>query len=127
MFGKTLTTLITVIAGIGAALLRLLDPQQARRAAARAGGRTGSSRYLYILPAFAAITLYLIYPAILTFINSFKDNLSRQWVGIENYTDAASTDQASRQTLFNTLLWIIIVPAVDGRARPGGGGPRPTG
>ncbi len=68
--------------------------------------------YLYILPAFAAITLYLIYPAVLTFINSFKDNLSRQWVGTRNYTDAVPRSVDFRQTLFNTLLWIIIVPAV---------------
>ncbi len=67
--------------------------------------------YFYILPAVLAITLYLVYPAILTFINSFKDRFSREWVGTQNYTDLLST-QAFRDTLFNTLLWILIVPAV---------------
>ena len=45
--------------------------------------------YLYILPAYAAITLYLIYPAILTFIYSFKDSTSTEWVGFDNFTEPA--------------------------------------
>jgi alpha-glucoside transport system permease protein len=110
VFGKTLTALITVIAGIGAALLLywILN-----KIAELLPGRWEDriKPYLYILPAFAAISLYLIYPAVLTFINSFKDNLSRQWVGTRNYTDLFH-DPAFRQTLFNTLLWIIIVPIV---------------
>jgi alpha-glucoside transport system permease protein len=110
VFGKVLTTLIYVIAGIGAALLLywILN-----KIAELLPGRWEDriKPYFYILPAFAAITLYLIYPAILTFINSFKDNLSRQWVGTRNYTDLFH-DPSFRQTLFNTLLWIIIVPAV---------------
>jgi alpha-glucoside transport system permease protein len=110
VFGKTLTALITVIAGIGAALLLywILN-----KIAELLPGRWEDriKPYLYILPAFGAIALYLIYPAVLTFINSFKDNLSRQWVGTRNYTDLFH-DPAFRQTLFNTLLWIIIVPIV---------------
>lgn len=110
MFGKTLTALITVLAGIGAALLLywILN-----KIAELLPGRWEDriKPYLYILPAFAAISLYLIYPAVLTFINSFKDNLSRQWVGTRNYTDLFH-DPAFRQTLFNTLLWIVIVPIV---------------
>jgi alpha-glucoside transport system permease protein len=110
VFGKTLTTLITVIAGIGAALLVYwILNKIAELLPGRWEDRV--KPYLYILPAFAAITLYLIYPAVLTFINSFKDNLSRQWVGTRNYTDLFQ-DPSFRQTLFNTLLWIIIVPAV---------------
>jgi len=110
VFGKTLTALITVLAGIGAALLLywILN-----KIAELLPGRWEDriKPYLYILPAFAAISLYLIYPAVLTFINSFKDNLSRQWVGTRNYTDLFH-DPAFRQTLFNTLLWIVIVPIV---------------
>ena len=110
MLAKALTTLITVAVGIGAALLIywILN-----KIAELLPGRWEDriKPYLYILPAFAAISLYLIYPAVLTFINSFKDNLSRQWVGTRNYTDLFH-DPAFRQTLFNTLLWIVIVPIV---------------
>jgi alpha-glucoside transport system permease protein len=65
--------------------------------------------YLFILPAFLAIVVYLIYPAILTINNSFKDNLSLNYVGFRNYTDLFKSHEFI-QTLINTLLWIIIVP-----------------
>ena len=108
--GKILTTLITVVVGIGAALLIYwILNKIAELLPGRWEDRV--KPYLYILPALAAITLYLIYPAILTVINSFKDNFSRQWVGLDNYK-ALFQSHEFRQTLFNTLLWIIIVPAV---------------
>ncbi len=65
---------------------------------------------LYILPAFLAIVIYLVYPAILTFINSFKDRSSTEWVGTQNYTDLF-TDTGFREAVYNTVLWIIVVPA----------------
>lgn len=110
MLTKALTTIITVVAGIGAALLVywILN-----KIAELLPGRWEDriKPYLYILPALAAIALYLVYPAILTVINSFKDNFSRNWVGLANYRELFQSHEF-RQTLFNTLLWIIIVPAV---------------
>ena len=67
--------------------------------------------FLYILPAFAAIVVYLVYPAILTVINSFKDRSSTEWVGLQNYDDLLTDPGFQDTTLFNTLLWILIVPA----------------
>ncbi len=110
MLAKALTTLITVVAGIGAALLIYwILNKIAELLPGRWEDRV--KPYLYILPAVAAISLYLIYPAVLTFINSFKDNFSRNWVGLANYR-ALFQSHEFRQTLFNTLLWIIIVPAI---------------
>ena len=65
--------------------------------------------YLYILPALAAIGLFLIYPAIQTIIYSFANPTSTKWVGLKNYTDLLTTKDF-QITLVNTLLWIIIVP-----------------
>jgi alpha-glucoside transport system permease protein len=107
--GKTLTALITVIVGIGAALLlfwilnfiaELLPGKWEDRI----------KPYFYIAPAGLAILVYLVYPTILTFINSFKDNFSRNWVGMQNYEDLFKS-QDFRDTLYNTFLWILIVPA----------------
>jgi alpha-glucoside transport system permease protein len=67
--------------------------------------------YLYILPAYAAITIYLIYPTILTLIYSFKDRFHREWVGFDNYTKLLGT-AAFRDSLLNTVLWMIFVPTV---------------
>jgi alpha-glucoside transport system permease protein len=67
--------------------------------------------YLYILPALAAIGLFLIYPAVQTIVYSFANRDSTGWVGLANYGDLLSSPDF-RQTLLNTVLWIIIVPAV---------------
>jgi alpha-glucoside transport system permease protein len=109
VLAKTLTALITVVAGIGAALvLYWVLNWIAEHLPGSWGDRV--KPYLFILPAFLAIVVYLVYPAILTVINSFKDNFSRNWVGLTNYRELF-TSSAFRGTLFNTLLWILIVPA----------------
>ena len=110
MGAKILTTLLTVLAGVGAALalywvLNKLAELMPERWESRI------KPYLYILPAYAAITFYLVYPAIQTVIYSFKDSASINWVGFQNYTDLL-TSNGFQQTLFNTLLWMIVVPAV---------------
>jgi alpha-glucoside transport system permease protein len=106
---KALTALLTVAIGIGAAVaFYYLLNKIAELLPGKWEDRI--KPYFYVLPALLAIALYLVYPAVLTFINSFKDRFSREWVGTENYTDLLST-QAFRDTLFNTLLWILIVPA----------------
>jgi alpha-glucoside transport system permease protein len=53
--------------------------------------------------------LYLVYPTVVTIINSFKDRLSQNWVGFDNYVDLATSDSL-REVLFNNVLWIIVVP-----------------
>ena len=110
MAEKALTALITVVVGIGAALalywlLNKLAELMPEKWEARV------KPYLYVAPAFLAIVLYLVYPAVLTTINAFKDRSSTEWVGFENFTELFGSPQF-RDTLFNTLLWIIVVPAV---------------
>ena len=41
----------------------------------------------------------------------FKDASSTSFVGLENYTELLS-DPGFRDTIFNTVLWMIVVPAV---------------
>jgi alpha-glucoside transport system permease protein len=109
MLGKALEALVTVLAGVGAALvLYFLLNKLAELLPGRWEDRI--KPLLYILPAYFAIAVYLIYPAIQTAINSFKDDASVEFVGFENYTNLLESS-AFRQTLFNTLLWIAIVPA----------------
>jgi len=109
MAGKALEALITVLAGVGAALLLyFLLNKLAELLPGRWEDRI--KPLLYILPAYFAIAVFLIYPAIQTLINSFKDSASVEYVGFENYTNLLESE-AFRKTLFNTLLWIAIVPA----------------
>lgn len=106
---KLLNALLTVLYGVGAALIlywvlnklaELLPPKMEERL----------KPYFYILPAYLAISVYLLYPAIQTVINSFQDRASEKWVGFDNYSELL-TSSGFRDTLFNTLLWMLVVPA----------------
>jgi alpha-glucoside transport system permease protein len=107
---KILYAVLTVVVGIGAAVLlywvlnKLVEllpgPMEGR-----------IKPYVYILPAYVAITFFLIYPSILTVIDSFKDSTSTNWVGFANFSKLLGSHDF-QQTLLNTLLWIIIVPAL---------------
>jgi alpha-glucoside transport system permease protein len=113
MLAKTLTALITVLAGVGAALaLYWVLNKIAELLPKRFEERL--KPWFYILPAYAAITIFVIYPAIQTIIYSFKTKVgfpAESWVGLENYKDLLGSE-AFRQTLLNTVLWIAFVPAV---------------
>jgi alpha-glucoside transport system permease protein len=108
MFLKAVTAVITVLIGIGTALVvywllnkiaEILPGRWERRI----------KPYLYILPAYLSIALYLLYPTVLTVVYSFKDAASENWVGFENFKNLFG-DSGFRDTIVNTLLWMIIVP-----------------
>ncbi|MEI2714544.1 MAG: sugar ABC transporter permease [Nocardioides sp.] len=110
MVAKLLTAIITVVIGIGAALaLYWLLNKLAELLPDHIEARI--KPYFYILPAYLAISVFLLYPAVLTIINSFRDAASTSFVGLQNYSDLFSTP-AFRDTLFTTLLWMLVVPAV---------------
>jgi alpha-glucoside transport system permease protein len=105
---KILNTILTVVAGIGAALvlywiLNKLAELLPRRWEERL------KPYLYILPAVAAIALYVLYPGIQTIVYSFANADSTQFVGLQNYAKLLSSD-GFQQTLLTTLVWIIVAP-----------------
>src|SRR5919107_2068737 len=106
---QLLNALIAIVAGVtGALLLYFLLNLVAEVLPGRWEDRV--KPYLYMLPALAAIGLFLIYPAIQTIVYSFADRTSSAWVGFSNYTELLGSPQF-RQTLLNRLLWILIVPA----------------
>ncbi len=110
MWLKAINTVLTVLIGIGVAVLLywLLN-----KLAELLPGRLEDKLkpWLYILPAYVALVVYLVYPSVLAFIASFQDATSESWVGLENYQRLLS-NSGFHQTLFNTLLWMIIVPVV---------------
>ena len=107
---KILNALISIVAGVGGAFLlyfvlnkvvELLPERWERRI----------KPYVFIGPAIVAIAVFLIYPAARTIILSFANRDSTAWVGLRNYTELL-TSSNFQNTLFNTLLWIAIVPAM---------------
>jgi alpha-glucoside transport system permease protein len=106
---KIFYALLTVVVGIGASialywllnkLVELLPGPMEQRL----------KPYAYILPAYVAILVFLIYPGVLTIINSLKDSTSTSWVGLHNFSRLL-TSSDFQQTLWTTFLWILIVPA----------------
>lgn len=66
--------------------------------------------WLWVLPAFLFLTIFLIYPTIRTFINSL---FGRQddFVGLDNYVDLF-TSGSFWQVLLNNALWIVFFTGV---------------
>ncbi|MGB3186632.1 MAG: sugar ABC transporter permease [Ornithinimicrobium sp.] len=62
----------------------------------------------FLGPAVLLISVGLIYPAILTIIDSFQ-NTSGDMVGFDNYATIFGTPNF-RTVLFNTALWVVLVP-----------------
>lgn len=67
--------------------------------------------YVFIGPAILAVGVFLVYPGVRTIILSFFADDETTFIGLQNYTELAS-DPSLRSALFNTLLWILIVPAL---------------
>lgn len=60
-------------------------------------------------PAIALVAVGLVYPGILTIVNSFKNTNGREWVGLANYSQAFTEGQF-QLVLRNTAVWVILVP-----------------
>jgi len=107
---RFINALLAIIGGVGVALLlyyvlnRLVEalPQK---------WEERLKPWVFAGVALAVIGLFLIYPAVRTFILSFANATTTAWVGLENYTDLLSS-RDFQITLGNTLLWIAVVPAV---------------
>ena len=67
--------------------------------------------YLFVGPAIAVLAVFLIYPLLQTIQFSFANANSTAYVGFQNYTQLLG-NSAFRQTLLNTVLWMIIAPTV---------------
>lgn len=106
---KLLQGVVAIVAGLGGSIalfffINMLVEGFSRRWEDR------FKPYVFLLPAYGLIALFIVYPTIQTVVNSFANDDSTAWVGLANYQDVLG-DPAFRETLFNNLLWIIIVPA----------------
>jgi alpha-glucoside transport system permease protein len=122
MTAQLLNALITVIIGVGGCLLyfygsnTLLDkmlPVNASnddRVIRNLKLQSSIRPWLFLGPALILLTLYLVYPVIQTIWLSFHDNAGDKFVGLNNYAWAFK-DTQFRTSIFNNLLWLLVVPA----------------
>ena len=66
--------------------------------------------YLYVLPAIVIVAVIVLYPTLQTINFSFANADSSAYVGLKNYTELLGSSDF-QNTLFNTLIWMIIAPA----------------
>ncbi len=71
--------------------------------------------YVFLLPVIVLVAVFLLYPALRTFVESFMEQSQRRgegatFVGLDNYI-SLFTDPNFLGVLLNNLLWVIVVPA----------------
>jgi len=67
--------------------------------------------WLWLLPAFAFLALYLLYPMAQTAFLSLMDRRSRNFIGLDNYIGLFGSNDFWI-TIVNTGLWIVFFTAV---------------
>jgi alpha-glucoside transport system permease protein len=65
----------------------------------------------FVLPAVLMISFGLLYPAVRTVWESFRNSASTAYVGWDNYHHIF-TDHDELQILRNTALWVVVTPVV---------------
>ena len=67
--------------------------------------------WFWILPAALFLFVFLVYPAIGTVIDSFKDRFSAEFVGLKNYEYIVSSPDILN-VLKNNALWLVLFTAL---------------
>jgi len=65
--------------------------------------------FVFVLPAVLMIALGLLYPALKTIYQSFRDANSTAFVGLDNYR-TIFTDEDQLIVLRNTAVWVVLTP-----------------
>jgi alpha-glucoside transport system permease protein len=93
---------IALFIGVVAVVLVLADRVKSRR------GEVLQTT-AFVLPAVLMVSFGLLYPAVRTVYESFRNAAGTEFVGWENY-HSIFTDSAQLQVLRNTALWVVVTP-----------------
>jgi len=96
-----------VVFGVPAVLVGYLVTVEAGLRSLPERGRARLRPWLWLLPGFALLAFYLLYPAITTVINSLQNADSSRWVGLQNYR-YVFTNTDTLNALRNNLLWVVL-------------------
>jgi alpha-glucoside transport system permease protein len=95
---------IALFVGVMVAVLFVADRVRSRR-----GERIQTMAF--VLPAAVLIAVGLLYPGIRTIYESFRNEASTEFVGLENYQTIFTTSEQVT-VLRNTAIWVILTPIV---------------
>jgi len=110
MTDKLITALIVVI-GVPAVLVGYIwgTEQVLRLVSERMKPRIRP--WLWLLPAFGFLAVFLVYPMIGTVVTSLQDRFQKKFVGLTNYSWFVGSDDALT-ALRNNVLWLLLLTAL---------------
>jgi alpha-glucoside transport system permease protein len=103
----TLLTAIVVVIGVPAAVTGYIVSTEWAIRGLPPTTKPKIRPWLWVLPAFLFLIVFLIYPMIRTFIVSLMNARSTQFVGVDNYATLLGRG-SFWQTLLNNALWIVF-------------------
>jgi alpha-glucoside transport system permease protein len=103
-----LGTAIIVLVGVPAVLVGYIYATELalRLVSERQRGRIRP--WLWLLPAFLFVTVFLIYPTIGTVVRAFQDKLGTSFVGFDNFAWFFGSSE-SLVALRNNAIWVILL------------------
>ena len=108
---KVINALLAIVSGVlGSLLLFYVMNKVVERLPKKWEERV--KPYVFVGPAVVLVGFFLIYPAIRTIVFSFANSDSTAFIGLKNYTDLLGSSDFVSGALLNTLLWMIVVPAL---------------
>lgn len=108
---KLLTALLAIVIGVGGIIVLFWSLNALVERALPERWRDRARPWVFIGPSVLVVGLYLLFPAVDTIRRAFMDARSESFVGFENF-EFLVTNDALRETVWNNLLWILLVPAV---------------
>ena len=115
--------ILTIIIGVGGCvgyfyfsnmvLDRVIFPARGPKAGRNINRANMVRPWLFLAPAFLALSIYLAYPVFETLRLSLTQRVpggGSQWVGLRNYS-AMANEPKFWEALRNNFLWLLIVPA----------------
>jgi alpha-glucoside transport system permease protein len=106
----TLLTAIIVVIGVPAVVCGYIIATEWVIRGLSTPAKSRIRPWLWVLPAFLFLTVFLIYPTVRTFINSLFDR-NGEFIGIGNYTDLFASGDFL-QVLINNALWLVLFTGI---------------
>lgn len=107
---NTLVTAIIVVIGVPAVVCGYIIATEWVIRGFSSNAKAKIRPWLWVLPAFLFLSVFLIYPTIRTFVNSLFGRTG-EFVGLQNYSDLFGSTGFG-QVLLNNALWLVIFTAV---------------
>lgn len=103
--------LVAVVTGIGAVWALYWSADTLLSALPLGIFRDRLRPVIFVGPALALLIIYLVYPTIMTIWMSFRNRNGSEFIGLDNYITAFTTETI-QSAFINNLLWLVIVTSL---------------